>query len=241
MPPTSTTPRLSSAAGYSLIELVITMAIFTVIMGATMSGLSDVIKGNETVLQMANMNNSIRAGMDLMVRDFLQVGSGLPAGHAVSIPNGAGAVAGADSRPAGDQLRHQRHDPAGGGSQPAAGPTINGVQTDVVTVLMADNAFLDVQLSAISDTSATVAGPGTNLSAGPDRVTAGQLMMVSKGSFNTLVQVTAVDAGSARADLRRRRLAASQPVGGGGGQPDQPQRPGPGRRPHAPPASPGCG
>ena len=60
---------LASAAGYSLIELARLMAIFTVIMGATMSGLSDVIKGNETVLQMANMNNSIRAGMDLMVRD----------------------------------------------------------------------------------------------------------------------------------------------------------------------------
>ena len=68
------------------------MGIFTVIMGATMAGLSDVIKGNETVLQMANMNNSVRAGMDLMVRDLLQVGSGLPAGHAVTIPNGAGAV-----------------------------------------------------------------------------------------------------------------------------------------------------
>jgi len=195
MPPTSTTPRLSSAAGYSLIELVITMAIFTVIMGATMSGLSDVIKGNETVLQMANMNNSIRAGMDLMVRDFLQVGSGLPAGHAVSIPNGDGASPVRIPGPPGTNFVTSDMTLPAVVPNPQRGPTINGVRTDVVTVLMADNAFLDVQLSAVSDSSATVV-PGTNLSAGPDRVTAGQLMMVSKGSFNTLVQVTAVDAGS---------------------------------------------
>ena len=62
---------------------------------------------------------------------------------------------------------------AGGGSQRRrAGRPSTASATDVVTVLMADNAFLDVRLSAIADTSATVAA-GTNLAAGPDRVTPG--------------------------------------------------------------------
>jgi len=40
--------------------------------------------------------------------------------------------------------------------------------------------------------------PGLNLASGPDRVETGQLMIISKGSFNTLVQVTAVDLAARR-------------------------------------------
>ncbi|MGD9906036.1 MAG: hypothetical protein AB7U83_21400, partial [Vicinamibacterales bacterium] len=80
---------------------------------------------------------------------------------------------------------------------PRLGPTIGGVQTDALSMVMADNAFLDVALSSLNNVSVVVV-PGTNLSTGPDRVTPGQLMLISKGSFNTLVQVTAVDPGSRR-------------------------------------------
>ena len=128
-----------------------------------MGGLSDVIKGNDTVLQMANMNNSVRAGMDLMVRDLLQVGSGLPAGHAVTIPNGAGsrrgagfpALPGPTSRPPTGDITLPAVMPG-----PRQGPTINGVQTDAITVLMADNTFLDVGTDrGHRQQSSTVAGP----------------------------------------------------------------------------------
>ena len=81
---------------------------------------------------------------------------------------------------------------------PRRGPTINGVQTDALTVLMADNAFLDIAAERRRQHRRRSSSPGTNLAVGPDRVTAGQLMMISKGSFNTLVQVTAVDAGARR-------------------------------------------
>jgi prepilin-type N-terminal cleavage/methylation domain-containing protein len=191
----TTTQRLSSHAGYSLLELVVTMAIFGVIMGATMTGLSDVIKGNETVLQMANMNNAIRTGMDLMVRDLLQVGSGLPSSHAVSIPNGTGAQPVKIPGPPGTNFTTTDPTLPAVIPNPRRGPTINGVQTDVITVLMADSSFVDVRLSAVTNTSVTVIA-GTNLDVGPDRVTPGQLMLVQKLSYNTLVQVTAVNAGS---------------------------------------------
>ena len=70
----------------------VAMGLFTLIMGVTMTGLSSVMQGNEIVMTVAAVNDSVRAGMDLMVRDLLQTGSGLPSGHAVSIPNGDGAV-----------------------------------------------------------------------------------------------------------------------------------------------------
>lgn len=191
--------RPASDAGYSLLELLVSMGIFTVIMGATMGGLADVIKGNEAVLQMASMNNSVRAGMDLMVRDLLQVGSGLPASHAVAIPSGVGAVPVRIPGPPGTAFQTQVGDltlPAVI-PFPGQGPTINGVATDALTVLMADNAFLDIALSSVANNNVVVV-PGTNLSTGPDRVTPGQLMLISKGSNNTLVQVTSVDASARR-------------------------------------------
>jgi type II secretory pathway pseudopilin PulG len=197
---TSTTQaRPTAEAGYSLVELLVSMGIFTVIMGATMGGLADVIKGNETVLQMAGMNNSVRAGMDLMVRDLLQVGSGLPSSHAVTIPSGMGATPVRIPGPPGTAFQTTTADLTLPAVMPfpGQGPTIDGVATDALTVLMADNAFLDIALSSVANTNVVVV-PGTNLTTGPDRVTPGQLMLISKGSFNTLVQVTGVDAGARR-------------------------------------------
>ncbi|MGD9906115.1 MAG: type II secretion system protein J, partial [Vicinamibacterales bacterium] len=174
---TTATP-LRDQAGYSLVELLVTMGIFTVIMGATMTGLSDIIKGNDTVLQMANMNNTVRAGMDLMVRDLLQVGSGLPGSHTVTIPSGLGATPVRIPGPPGSNFQTAVGDETLPAVMPfpRQGPTIGGVQTDALSMLMADNAFLDVALSSLNNVSVVVV-PGTNLSTGPDRVTPGQLML----------------------------------------------------------------
>ena len=192
-------PGLEATAGYSLVELIIAMGLLTVIVGATLGGLTDVMKGNELVMTIASMNNSVRGGMDLMVRDFLQVGSGLPSSHTVTIPNGVGALPVRIPGPPGAEFLTN----AGAVVLPAvmprsgAGPTIDGVATDVVSMLMADNAFLDVALSAVAATAVTIAA-GPDLGDGPDRVVPGQLMMISKGSVNTLVQVTAVDVDARR-------------------------------------------
>ena len=193
---TDNRPGPAANSGYSLVELMIAMGIFTVIMGVTLGGLSSIMKGNELVLAISSMNNSARAGMDLMVRDLLQVGSGLPSSHAVSIPNGVGAVQVRIPGPPGiGAFQTDLGDVVIPALMPRSnqGPTIDGVATDVLSILMADNAFLDVQLSATAGDRVTVAA-GPVLDTGPDRVIPGQLMLISKGSFNTLVQVTDVDA-----------------------------------------------
>jgi hypothetical protein len=185
---------LLSEAGYSLAEFVTAMGIMTVVMGATMGGLAEIVKGNDTVLQMTGMNNSIRAGMDLIVRDLLQVGSGLPPGHTVNIPNGTGSLRVRIPGPPSSTFLT----PIGAATIAAvipgagAGHIVDGVATDTLTILMADNTFVNVGTTAVTGTSVTVA-PGPVLGAGADRVVPGQLMMVMKGSFTTLVQVTAVN------------------------------------------------
>jgi hypothetical protein len=191
---TTTRPDAVSNRGFSLTELVISMGITTIVMGVTMASLADVMRGNEMVMSIAAMNTGLRGGMDLMIRDLLQAGSGLPGSHTVSIPNGAGATPINLPGPPGTAFTT----PGGALVLPAVvpwngrGPTIGGVQTDVLTVLMADNAFLDVGLTAVGPSMVVVA-PGPDLGNGPDRIVTGQLMMISKGSFTTLVQVTDVD------------------------------------------------
>jgi prepilin-type N-terminal cleavage/methylation domain-containing protein len=195
----TTALRPGSSSGYSLIELLISMALLTVIMGATLGGLSDVIKGNDTVMMISATNNTLRGGMDLVIRDLLQVGSGLPASHSIAIPSGTGSAPVRLPGPQGTAFVTTAADFTLPAVLPRAGqgPIVDGVATDVLSVLMADNAFLDVALTAVTASSVDVAA-GVNLAAGPDRVAPGQLMMISKGSFNTLVQVTAVDTAARR-------------------------------------------
>jgi type II secretory pathway pseudopilin PulG len=189
--------KASEEVGYSLIELLIAMAVTTTIMGVTMTGLSDAFRANDAVLQVTGMNNTLRAGMDLIVRDLLQAGSGLPKGHVILAPSGGTLI----NRPgppdtaytnAASDLSIAAVIPG-----PDLGPSINGVATDMIAILTGDNNFTDVGLTAVSSTSVDVVA-SVDIGTGMDRVIPGQLMMVLKGSTSTLVQVTAVDAGSRR-------------------------------------------
>lgn len=191
--PSTSRPR-SSAAGYTLLELLVSMGIMTIVMAATLGGLSNAMKANDAVLNQAGMNASIRAGMDLMVRDMLQVGSGLPPGHVILIPSGAGATPVRLPGPPGTNLTLNAGDLDIGAvvPLPGAGPTVAGVATDVIVTLTADNSFLNVPITAATASTVTI-GAGPNLTSGPDIVVPGQLMMLMKGSVTTLVQVTAVN------------------------------------------------
>ena len=99
--------------------------------------------------------------------------------------------------------------------RPGAGPVVNGVPTDVLTVLMADNAFTDIPLTAITHTRGQRPGPA-NLVAGPDRVIEGQLMMIEKGSTSTLVQVTDVNTGARRLTFTADSLNLNQAAAAAG-------------------------
>lgn len=191
--------RLADASGFTLIELLISMGLLTIVLGTTLSTMADVMKSNDIVQQTAAMNNGLRSSMDLIVRDLLQVGSGLPGGHTITIPNGSGATPIRLPGPPGTSFLTDTGEASIPAviPRPGAGPVVNGVATDVLTVLMADNAFVNVALSAVAASSVDIAA-GPNIATGPDRVSEGQLMMITKGSYTTLVQVTAVNTATRR-------------------------------------------
>ena len=82
--------RRAEAAGFSLIEVLISMGVLTLVIGGTLTGMANMMTSNEIVLQTSTMNNALRTGMDLIIRDLLQVGSGLPSGTRLRSRTGQG-------------------------------------------------------------------------------------------------------------------------------------------------------
>jgi len=88
------TPRTRSAeAGFTLIEMMVTMAVTLIIMAGTLSAMRDAMRSTETARLVTGMNAGLRTAADIMVRDLLQVGQGLPSGRTIDLPSGTGATA----------------------------------------------------------------------------------------------------------------------------------------------------
>jgi type II secretory pathway pseudopilin PulG len=196
---TSVVRRRNPESGFTLVELLVSTAITTLILGTTIAAMLNAVRANDTAVLVTSMNNNLRTAMDLVNRDLLQVGQGLPSTHVIEIPNGGGMTAVRRPGPPETNLTW-----ALGTTQieavtpgPAAGPMINGVQTDVLTTLAIDGAFAlpgggAVGITAITNNSVDIVAAVNITNGGPDDVVAGDLMMVSKGTQTALVQATSV-------------------------------------------------
>jgi type II secretory pathway pseudopilin PulG len=188
-------------SGFSLVELLITTGIMTLIMGIAMSAMNQAMRANEMATMLTSMNAQLRTGMDLMVRDLLQTGQDLPVGRVIMIPSGAGSGTIKLPGPPGTNFNL----PAGTTELsavipgPSRGHTVNGRATDILTILAADSSFSNVDLDDITDTTMRVRMPcvapavcnGINITdGGADDLVSGQLIMLTKGSVSTLVQIT---------------------------------------------------
>jgi|WetSurMetagenome_2_1015567.scaffolds.fasta_scaffold123931_2 prepilin-type N-terminal cleavage/methylation domain-containing protein len=194
-------------AGFTLIELMIAMAVVLIVMAGTMSALMNAYRANENARSVIDVNNNLRIGADLIVRDFIQVGQGLPPARVVQVPNGTGSLRIQRPHAQGITAAACVEWPTGTTTIPAVnpgpgcGPTINGVGTDSVTTVAVDSTIdlapiLSFNLTNHTATVATAAQStgGLDISTGTgDDVRVGDLMMFTKGSVSALVYVTAVD------------------------------------------------
>ncbi len=200
--------------GFTLVELLISMAVTTVILGSTMLAMNDAIKATDTATQITDLNNGLRTAMDMMVRDAMQVGQGLPAGRVTGIVSGAGVAPIQLPGPIGsnyplDGPSFCPPDPNDATPDtvceqftavvpgPARGPQLpdGGQPTDMITMIAADSAFDQVRLTSFAaDGSNVRVDPAVNITnGGADDIEAGDLIMLSKGSNSSLVQVTSVN------------------------------------------------
>jgi prepilin-type N-terminal cleavage/methylation domain-containing protein len=198
---TTMTPRLrTDDRGFSLVELLAAVAITLVVMGSTMMALGDAWKAADSATLITNLNSGLRVAMDLVVRDLLQVGQGLPTGRLITVPSGATAIRLPGPPGTTYTVPNTTTQLTAVIPGPGRGPSVNNQATDMITTLAADSAFETRCLTALTDTSMTVALPagqtascGANTTnPGPGAINPGDLIMLWKGALSTLVQVTSV-------------------------------------------------
>ncbi len=74
--------------GFSLIELMVSMAVTVIVLGAATTALLQAQKATQAIAMQANTQENLRAGMHFMVRDIAQAGEGIPQGG-ITIPYNA--------------------------------------------------------------------------------------------------------------------------------------------------------
>ncbi len=147
-------------SGFTLVELIIGMGVTMVALAAAVMMFRDSTRANTNVTQTSDMSDNMRAGLNLIVQDLIQTGTGIPTGG-ISIPNtpnASGCNTGAKVKrpPAVLNLTFNGPNSANVGCnvilpaiEPgnALGPTVtspdgtSGPQTDIVTIMYADNTL----------------------------------------------------------------------------------------------------
>jgi prepilin-type N-terminal cleavage/methylation domain-containing protein len=79
-------------AGFSLPEVMISMGIMLVVLGGTFTAMTNAMRAEQTARSITTVNGNLRTSMDLLVRDFLQIGQGLQTGRVITVPNGPGST-----------------------------------------------------------------------------------------------------------------------------------------------------
>lgn len=207
---------MKKQAGFTLVEFLVAMGVTLVVTAAALSTFSDAVRTNETVTLMSDMTDNLRTGMNLMVQDVIQVGTGIPTGG-IPIPSG-GSPSAPVNRPGPPTTNYTF--PVGSIVLPALEPGANlgpqvvspdatpGPNTDIITMLYADNS-----LALDKDPILRPAGPGgpacngaiaangstvtfdancVNLTTGNIRINPGDLIMFSNAQGNAIQTVTDV-------------------------------------------------
>jgi prepilin-type N-terminal cleavage/methylation domain-containing protein len=185
--------------GFTLLEMLVAIAVMTIVVAATLTAFNDAIKVHDYVALLSDMDQNLRAGINLMVRDIAQTGTGIPIGG-LPAPSGSGALA--INRPSPPLMAYTFfQDPVSLSTTIYAlnpgdslGPTILGVPTEIITILYADNTLplSSLPLSAVAangssmtvDASIPIAG-GLNTDLAP-----GDLIMFSNPQGNAIQEIT---------------------------------------------------
>jgi prepilin-type N-terminal cleavage/methylation domain-containing protein len=206
--------------GFSLIEVMISMALLLIVIGATLSTLTDALHANEAVTGMADMEDNLRAGMNLMVRDLVQSGSGIPIGGLpvpYTAPASLGPVPPPINRPSPPTLNYQF--PVNSTISAVTpgyqmGPTQLGNLTDMITVIYADNTLPWSTMAPINNGGSVPACAGivtttsitfdevtpgcapTTVSVGNVAVQTGDLIMLTNAQGGNIVEEVTSIAGT---------------------------------------------
>ena len=183
-------------AGFTLLELLVAMGLSMIILAVAFDIFNRLYDVSETVGALSEMNQNLRAGVNLVARDLTASGEGIPIGG-IPIPNGPG------SSPV------RRPGPGVNPFPPTTtvwpsltpgynlGPNFMGLNSDIITIIAVNSLS---QLSTYPLVGITASGdqitvdPRTNIGAAPSQVVAGDLIMLTNTNGSALGMATLVDA-----------------------------------------------
>jgi len=181
-----------------MIELLVASTITLLVLGATLDSFRHVVSVNDAASLIGDSSQNLRAGGALMMRELMQAGRQIPTGG-IPIPNGAGVTA--IRRPGPPATNYTFGNPAtttvltavvpGAGM----GPTVLGVATDMITILLVDTTLpLDqAQLvSVAADGSNVTVDPGTVINDPATGIVPGDLIMFTNARGSAIQTVTSV-------------------------------------------------
>ena len=207
----------TSEGGFTMLELLVSTAISLIVIGTATMAFKDGVGMNELVTQVADASQNLRSGANLLVRDLMQTGRGIPIGG-ISIPlASAGATQILRPSPPGfsyffNNTTATTLSAITTGAQ--LGPTIDGRATDIVTLLMGDSILddflgqpLQVNVSATPGSVPKLAADGSSFNVGTNTgwiggdplngrapVKPGDLILFTNPNGSTAIQtVTRVD------------------------------------------------
>ena len=182
-------------AGFTLGEVLIATVLTLVVVGSGLTVFTRSVEISDTARLVGGTNHSMQAAMSMMVRDFMQTGQGIPRGG-VPVPSGSPSLPLLRPGPPGMTLTL---DPAAatlpavwtGGS---LGPSVLGVQTDIVNLLYADAtlALNQFPLSAIANDGSTMTVNAGTVISGPDGLRAGDLILFTNALGSAIQAVSSV-------------------------------------------------
>lgn len=191
---TTAAQAMTGERGFTLPEVLVAL-VLTLIM--TSAALTTMLQTNRAALgatSLTDINQNLRVSMNIVIRDLLQAGGDMPLGG-IGFPTGAGTQQVQRPGPIGSAFTWNADfvsipSVAPG---PNMGPIINGVPTDVVTVLRRDTSLnwnLQPRVT-ISGGGSTATFPATFPITNPvTGIKVGDLLMLER---KTLVEVTSVN------------------------------------------------
>lgn len=190
----ATTGRAASESGFSLVELMVASVVMLLVLGTAFTAMQNLSDAADGAVLTADVNTTLRSALNLMTRDLLATGRGIPVGG-IPVPSGAGAAALVRPSPGGDALAF----PADLTTLPAVstgdglGPAIGAAGTDMVALLVADTSLPlnTVPLTHVAADGATVTvDPLVPIDGPADGVTAGDLIMFTNALGNAVQMAT---------------------------------------------------
>jgi type II secretory pathway pseudopilin PulG len=185
---------MKTEQGFSAVEVIIAITITLVLMTGAISAFNSSMDLNQKAIVMADLEQNLRAGMNMLARDFMSAGWNIPIGG-IPIPSGVGAVSVVRPGPPGSNLFFNTVNIAAVNPGAGLGPVGFGQATDIVNILFADSTLSleDAPLSSIAfDGSSATVDASIPIAGIPNEIRAGDLIAFSNALGNTLQYVTRV-------------------------------------------------